>query len=141
VLDVNARGPFLLSRAVLGLLRQASGDRAIVNVASVAGQTGGIATSLHYAASKGALLAMTRSLARLLAGEGIRVNAVCPGPVETAIFDDLAPEARDRLAAGVPLGRFGTPDEVGHTIAFLATSRAGFATGASYDVNGGLLMD
>jgi 3-oxoacyl-[acyl-carrier protein] reductase len=141
VLEVNARGPFLLTQAFVPLMRAADGDRAIVNVASVAGQTGGVATSLHYAASKGALLAMTRSLARLLAPERIRANAVCPGPVTTPIFDDLAQEARDRLAAGLPLQRFGEPDEVGHVVALLASDRSTFTTGASYDVNGGLLMD
>jgi 3-oxoacyl-[acyl-carrier protein] reductase len=141
VLQTNLRGTFLLLQGAIPILRRADGDRAVVNLASVAGQTGGIATSIHYAASKGGVLAMTRSFARLLAAEGIRVNAVAPGPVSTSMTDALDDERRADLAAGVPLGRFGTAEEVAHVVALLASPEAGFTTGATYDVNGGLLVD
>jgi 3-oxoacyl-[acyl-carrier protein] reductase len=141
VLETNLRGTFRLLQQVVPLLRAAAGDRNIVNLASVAGQTGGIATSIHYAASKGGVLAMTRSFARLLAPEGIRVNAVAPGPIRTAMTDALDDERRASLASGVPLRRFGTVAEVAAAIVLLASPEAGFTTGATYDVNGGLLID
>jgi len=141
VMETNVRGLFLLTAAVVPLLRLSEGDRAIVNVASIAGQIGGLTTSVHYAASKGAVLAMTRSFARLLAADGIRVNAVSPGPIDTRIIGRLASDKREALARGVPLGRIGAPEDVAHAIALLASPHAAFTTGATYDVNGGLLMD
>jgi 3-oxoacyl-[acyl-carrier protein] reductase len=141
VLETNARGTFLVLRGALGLLRAASGDRSVVNVSSVAGQIGGVATSVHYAASKAAILAITRSYARLLAPEGIRVNAVAPGPVDSGITARLSAEARRGLAAATPLGRFGSAEEVASVIALLASPAASFTTGATYDVNGGVRID
>jgi NAD(P)-dependent dehydrogenase (short-subunit alcohol dehydrogenase family) len=139
VLETNARGTFLLTRAALPLLRAgAPEDRSIVNLSSIAGEIGAAQTGMHYAASKGAILALTRSFARKLAPEGIRVNAVCPGPVTTKITDQLTAEGREALESGVPLGRFGTSDEVAWVVANLASERASFVTGATYDVNGGV---
>lgn len=144
VLETNARGTFLLTRAMLGLLRApADGgtDRSVVNLSSIAGQVGGITTGVHYAASKAAVLAITRSFARLLADDGIRVNAVSPGPVTSSITEKMTAHAREALTRNVPVGRFGTPEEVAWVVAGLASSRAGFVTGATYDVNGGLRID
>jgi 3-oxoacyl-[acyl-carrier protein] reductase len=141
VLETNARGTFLALRGALPLLRAAAGDRSIVNISSVAGELGGVATSVHYAASKGAILALTRSYARLLAAEGIRVNAVAPGPVRSGITSQLSEAAEAGLRGGTPLGRFGEPHEVAATIALLASPAAGFTTGATYDVNGGVRID
>jgi 3-oxoacyl-[acyl-carrier protein] reductase len=141
VFATNARGTFLMLRGALPLLRKAAGDRSIVNISSVAGELGGVTTSVHYAASKGAILALTRSYARLLAEEGIRVNAVAPGPVHSGITDKLGSERAAGLAGATPLGRFGAPEEVAATIALLASPAAGFTTGATYDVNGGVRID
>lgn len=141
VLETNARGTFLLTRGALPLLRAADGDRSVVNISSIAGQVGALQTGMHYAASKGALLAITRSFARLLAGEGIRVNAVTPGPVASAITDQLQGEGREKLAGSIPLGAFGEPQDVAWIIASLASERARFITGATYDVNGGVRID
>ena len=142
-LETNARGTFLISRGALGLLRVSvySGrDASIDNVSSISGQIGGVTTSFAYAASKGAILALTRSFARQVAAEGIRVNAVAPGPIDTPITEQLADNERIRLAANVPLGRFGTAEEVAEMCVFLGSPSSGFTTGATFDVNGGLLM-
>lgn len=141
VLETNARGTFLLTRAALPLLRAADGDRSVINIASIAGQVGALQTGIHYAASKGAILAITRSFARHLAAEGIRVNAVTPGPVASAITDQLQGEGRAKLESGIPLGAFGQPEDVAWVIASLASERARFITGATYDVNGGVRID
>ncbi|GAB3597933.1 SDR family NAD(P)-dependent oxidoreductase [Microbacterium tumbae] len=141
VMETNARGTFLLTRASLPLLRAADGDRSVVNLSSIAGQVGALQTGMHYAASKGAILALTRSFARHLAPEGIRVNAVTPGPVASAITDQLQGENRARLASSIPLGDFGQPADVAWIIAALASDRARFITGATYDVNGGVRID
>jgi len=141
VMATNARGTFLMCRGALPLLRAAEGDRAIVNVSSVAGQLGGLLTSVHYAASKAAILAITRSLARLLAPEGIRVNAVTPGAIASGITDQLDDERLAALTAGAPLGRVGRAEEVADTIALLAGPASSYTTGATYDVNGGTRID
>ena len=141
VLETNARGTFLLTRAALPLLRAADGDRSVINIASIAGQVGALQTGIHYAASKGAILSITRSFARHLAAEGIRVNAVTPGPVASAITDQLQGEGRAKLESGIPLGAFGQPEDVAWIIASLASERARFITGATYDVNGGVRID
>ena len=139
VMETNARGTFLLSRASLALLRAAAGsDRAIINISSIAGQVGGVTTAMHYAASKGAILAITRTFARHLAGERIRVNAVAPGPITSVITDQLSHADHSSLSDKIPLGRFGTPAEGAWIIASLASPRASFVTGATYDVNGGV---
>ncbi|MFK4762202.1 SDR family NAD(P)-dependent oxidoreductase [Microbacterium sp. ZW T5_45] len=141
VLETNARGTFLLTRAALPLLRAAQGDRSVVNISSIAGQVGALQTGIHYAASKGAILAITRSFARHLAGEGIRVNAVTPGPVASAITDQLQGAGREKLESGIPLGAFGQPADVAWIISALASERSRFITGATYDVNGGVRID
>lgn len=146
VMETNGRGTFLMSRGSLPLLRAAQqnapdADRVIINLSSIAGQVGAIKTGLHYAASKGAILAITRSFARLLAGERIRVNAVTPGPVVSGITDNLSDEARAALEDSIPLGRFGQPEDVAWVIASLAAPQARFITGVTYDANGGVRID
>lgn len=140
-LETNARGTFLISRGSLPLLRAATGDRVIVNVSSIAGQIGSVTTGMHYAASKAAILAITRSFARALSAEGIRVNAVTPGPIASNITDKLTPDTRESLAGIVPLGRFGTSQEVAWIISAVVSPQASFVTGATYDVNGGVRID
>jgi 3-oxoacyl-[acyl-carrier protein] reductase len=141
VLETNARGTFLMIRSALPLLRAAQGDRAIVNVSSIAGQIGSVTTGVHYAASKAAILAITRSFARILAPERIRVNAVTPGPIQSATTARLSAEAWAGLDRAVPLGGFGRPEDVAPTIVLLASADSAYTTGATYDVNGGFRID
>lgn len=141
ILAINFTAAFRVTRALLPALR-ASGCGSIVNIASelsLVGQTGYSA----YSASKGALLAWSRALAVELAGERIRVNAVCPGPVDTAMLADefaTAPDpgrARREEIAGIPSGRLGAPAEIAAVIAFLAGDAAAYVTGAAWSVDGG----
>ena len=137
ILGVNLKGPFLCARAAAPHLE----GGAIVNVASVAGRSSSLAMGCHYTASKAGLLGLTRHLARELAPRRIRVNAVCPGPIETALLDRGMDEAaKQRTLASVPLGRLGQPDDIARAIVFLASDDAGFITGAALDANGGVFM-
>lgn len=132
VMGVNAGGAFLtVKHAVRKML--ANGG-AIVNVSSVWGVSGGSCESV-YSASKGALIAFTKALARELAPSGITVNCVAPGVIDTAMNGRLNAEERGALAGEIPLGRFGTPEEVAEAVYFLATAR--YITGQTLGVDGG----
>jgi NAD(P)-dependent dehydrogenase (short-subunit alcohol dehydrogenase family) len=137
VFAVNARGTFLCCKHAIPAM-QARGGGAIVNVASVAALVG-LRARAAYCASKGAVVALTRALAVDHVGDGIRVNAVCPGTVDTPWVQRLveqAGESLDALRARQPMGRLGTPEEVADAIVYLAT--ASFATGTILTVDGGL---
>lgn len=141
VLAVNLKGTFLcVQRAVEGMSR--SGEGRIVTIASDTGKRGGgrIATS-HYAASKGGVIAFTRSVARELAGGSIRINCICPGPTDTPMHAPLSPELREQVARGIPLGRFGRPEEIAAAVIFLVSDAASYIYGETLSVDGGVLMD
>ena len=117
------------------------GGGAIVNVASLAGRSSSPLQGCHYSASKAGLLGLTRHLARELGPRHIRVNAVCPGPIMTDMLTrTTSKEQIADLAAQVPVGRAGTPDDIAGVIAFLASDDAGYINGASLDANGGIFM-
>lgn len=109
----------------------------IVNIASDAAKTGGVVDCAHYAASKAAIVSLTKSLAREFAPFGIRVNAVSPGLITTPMADTFLAHS----GVSVPLGRLGTPEDVGEAVVFLASQKAAYITGEILDVNGGRYMD
>jgi NAD(P)-dependent dehydrogenase (short-subunit alcohol dehydrogenase family) len=138
-LAVNLTGAFICSKAVLPAMKARRYGK-IVNVASLAGESGGIKAGADYAASKGGMLSLTRKLALEVAAFGINVNAIAPGTTRTPMIDALSPEDRAELAARIPLGRLAEPEDIAHAACFLAGDEASFITGATLDVNGGLLM-
>jgi NAD(P)-dependent dehydrogenase (short-subunit alcohol dehydrogenase family) len=139
VMDVNMRGTLYMTQAVVPAMRaQRSGS--IVNMGSVAAQRGGgAAGGSHYAAAKAAILGYTKAAARELAGDRIRVNAVCPGYIDTDITDGaLAPERMGSIVkTSVPMGRAGHVQEVAGCVLFLASDLSSYVTGSEIDVNGG----
>ncbi|MDE1163163.1 MAG: SDR family oxidoreductase [Acidobacteriaceae bacterium] len=138
VLNLNLKSIFASTQAALPLM---SDGGAIVNVASQAGRDGGGPGGIAYGASKGALMAMTRGLAKELGGRKIRVNAVCPGMIATKFHDDFTkPEVRERVAGMTPLGRQGDASEVADLVTYLASSEASFVNGTNVDINGGILF-
>lgn len=140
VMSVNATGAFLATREAIDVMAQSTGGRGgvIVNVSSMAASLGGANEFVDYAASKGALESMTLGLARELAPEGIRVNAIRPGLILTEIHASAGDAARaERLASTVPMGRAGTADEVARVIIWLMSDDASYVTGAIIPVSGG----
>jgi NAD(P)-dependent dehydrogenase (short-subunit alcohol dehydrogenase family) len=140
VLAVNVAGPFLCAREAVRRLSTALGGRggAIVNISSLAGRRGGAGEWVHYAASKGAINTFTVGLAAEVAGEGIRVNAVAPGLIETGFHAASgAPDRLARIAPSIPMGRAGTPDEVAEVVLWLLSPAASYVTGAIIDTGGG----
>ncbi len=139
VMAVNVRGTFLGCQ-VFGAHFRDQGHGRIVNLASLAGQNGGTATGAHYAASKGAITTLTKVFARDLAAGGVTVNAIAPGPLDTPmVHRTVPPERMAALRAGIPVGGIGDPRFVAALVVQLASAEAGFATGATWDVNGGLV--
>lgn len=137
MVDVNMKGPFLCAQAVIPSMK-ARRQGAIVNMTSLAAKTGGLAAGPPYAAAKAGVLTLTIGLARALAPHQIRVNAIAPGVIDTAMTS--APE-HDQLKASIPLGGAGQPEDVAHCALFLASDDARHITGETIDVNGGLYMD
>jgi len=138
VLATNLRGAFLCARQALRSMIAGHWGR-IVNVVSPAGLVGKDGAA-NYAASKGGLLSMGKSLAREVARYGITVNAVCPGLVDTQLIAGMRAEVRAQFLRQIPVNRFGTPEEVADAIAFLVSDRARYITGTTLTVDGGLTM-
>ncbi len=140
VVAVNMKGTFLCSQAVLPSMRAAGWGR-IVNLSSTAGKNVSTVGGAHYTAAKAGILGFTRHLAKEVASDGITVNAVCPGLFDTEMVrSTITSERLDAYAKGFPIRRLGRPEEVAELIAFLASNRAAYITGAAFDINGGDLM-
>ena len=140
VVGLNLRSVFLGCQ-VLGAYMAETGYGRIINMASLAGQNGGTATGAHYAASKGGIVTLTKIFAKEFAARGVTVNASAPGPIESAAVRAAIPAERlPGLLANIPVQRLGDADFLGDLIVQLARPEAYFATGATWDVNGGLFM-
>ena len=138
VLDVDLTAPFRLARAALrGMLRRRAGR--IIAIGSIVGATGNPGQA-NYAAAKAGLAGMTRALAQEVASRGITVNLIAPGFVATAMTDALPDAQREKLAAAIPLGRLGRPADIAAAAVYLAADEAGWITGATLHVNGGMAM-
>ena len=137
VIAVNLKGTFLCSKAVLSHMQDAGWGR-IINISSTAGKSVSTVGGAHYTASKAGVLGFTRHLAREVASDGITVNAVCPGLIDTEMVRTAIDKERTRAyAESFPIQRLGKPEEVAELVAFLASAAAGFITGQTLSVSGG----
>ena len=138
VLDVDLAAPFRLSRAALKFMLRRKAGR-IINIGSVVGSTGNPGQA-NYAAAKAGLVGLTKSLAQEVASRGITVNLVAPGFIETPMTDALSDAQRAALADKIPLGRLGLPADIAASVVYLASEEAGWMTGTTLHVNGGMVM-
>ncbi|KVN27920.1 beta-ketoacyl-ACP reductase [Burkholderia pyrrocinia] len=138
VIDTNLKSVFRLSRAVLRPMMKARGGR-IINITSVVGSAGNPGQA-NYAAAKAGVAGMTRALAREIGSRGITVNCVAPGFIDTDMTKTLPEEQQVALKTQIPLGRLGSPEDIAHAVAFLASPQAGYITGTTLHVNGGMYM-
>jgi 3-oxoacyl-[acyl-carrier protein] reductase len=139
ILDTNLTSVFRLSRAVLRPMMKARFGR-IISIASVVGSSGN-AGQTNYAAAKAGMIGFSKSLAQEVGSRGITVNCVAPGFIDTDMTKALPEAARTRLLERIPLGKLGLPDDIAHAVAYLASDGAGYVTGATLHVNGGMYMD
>ena len=138
VLSINLKGSFLCTQqAVKQMMKQKSGS--IVNIASIVGLMGN-AGQANYSASKAGLIGLTKTTAREVASRGIRVNAIAPGFIDTAMTQVLDEKVRERLIEQIPLARLGLPEDIANCVSFLVSDRAGYVTGQVFSFNCGMLM-
>lgn len=142
VFALNVKSAFFAAQAVIPKMLE-KGAGVIINVSSIAGRNGGALGSIHYSAAKGAMTTMNKGLAKEFANQGIRVNGVSPGVIDTPFHETFStPEAMANFANNIiPMGRVGTSREVAHVIAFLASDAASYLCGEMIEINGGMLMD
>ncbi len=140
VMDVNLKGAFNCAKAVVGIMKKQRYGK-IVNISSIAGKIGDLASAPCYGASKAGMTCLAKSLARELASYNINVNVVAPHAIETDMSKEWSEEKRKSIIADIPLARLGEPEDVAEAVAFLVSDKAKFITGEVLDVNGGCLMD
>lgn len=140
ITQVNQRGTFQACQ-IIGKYMAEQGYGRIINMASLAGQNGGTATGAHYAASKGAIVTLTKIFAKEFAAKGVTVNAVAPGPMESPIVHSVVPDEKiEQFIQNIPVKALGSMEFIAETCALLASPNAHFVTGATWDINGGLFM-
>ncbi len=141
VMDLNAKSAFFAAQAAIPKMLEKGGG-SIINVTSIAGRNGGAPGSIHYSSAKAAMLTMTKGLAKEYATQGIRVNAVSPGVIDTPYHETFtARDVWNNMSNMIPMGRVGRSDEVASVVAFLASDAASYLCGETIEINGGLLMD
>lgn len=139
VMDINLKGIiFMIKYTLPAILRSPAGR--VISISSNAGRGGGIGSGIAYSASKAAILGVMRSLARKYAHSGTTFNVVAPGPTSSDIVKGYTEEEFAKVTASIPVGRFGTPEEIASAVVYFASEAAGFATGATLDVNGGIYI-
>lgn len=139
ILAVNLNGTFFFSQSVLGQMKK-QGTGRIINISSFGGQAGPLTSGAHYCVSKAGQLVLTKTFARSVADQGITVNSIAPAAIETPEMGKIDPMKLEKMKENIPVKRFGTADEVAKLVSFLASKKAGYITGATIDINGGLLM-
>jgi 3-oxoacyl-[acyl-carrier protein] reductase len=137
VLDVNLKGTFLCSREIIPLFKE-KGRGKVINIASLAGQVGGILAGANYATSKAGVICFTKSLAKELAPFGVNVNCIAPGVIDTEMTEAFP---REELKKSIPLGTLGEPQDIANAVLFFASEESKYITGETLNVNGGVLMD
>ena len=140
IMDINLRGTVMMTQGALGMMESGA---SIICIASIAGQRGGgLMGGAHYAASKGAVLSLVKSVAREISPDGIRINAVNPGVIMSSMTRDFYDDVQTaRVLPQIPIGRFGAPQDVANTCLFLASDLSSYMTGSAVDVNGGMHMN
>ncbi len=138
ITDINLTGVFNCSRAAVKHMLSAKNGR-IINISSMWGQTGG-ACEVAYSASKAGVIGLTKALAKELAPSGITVNCICPGVIDTPMMSGFSDEDRSLIAEDIPVGRFGTPEEVANAVVFLSSENSSYITGQIIGVNGGSVI-
>ncbi|KEF38938.1 dehydrogenase of unknown specificity, short-chain alcohol dehydrogenase like [Schinkia azotoformans MEV2011] len=139
IIDVNLKGTFFFSQSVIDVMKKQKWGR-IINMSSFGGQVGPLTSGAHYCASKAGQLALTKVFARSLSKDGITVNAVAPAAIRTPEMDRIEPGKLAKMVEGIPIGRVGEDLEVAELVLYLASESAGYITGSTFDINGGLLM-
>jgi 3-oxoacyl-[acyl-carrier protein] reductase len=137
VLDINLKGTFLCSREIIPLFKE-KGSGKVINIASLAGQVGGILAGANYATSKAGVICFTKSLAKELAPFGVNVNCIAPGVIDTEMTEAFP---REEMKKTIPLGTLGEPQDVANAVLFFASEESKYITGETLNVNGGILMD
>ena len=137
VMDINLKSTYLCSREAIAIMKEKRSGK-IINVSSVAGRMGGIATGINYATSKGGIITLTMSLAKICGTYNINVNCVAPGTIDSEMTKTWNNDKKQDILRNIPLGRFGTSEDVANVITFLASEKSNYMSGAVVDVNGGL---
>jgi 3-oxoacyl-[acyl-carrier protein] reductase len=136
VMDINLKGTYLCCREAVFIMREKKYGK-IINLSSIAGRMGGIVTGVHYASSKGAIITLTKSFAKLFGTYNININCLAPGTIESEMTRKWDNSWKKNILKDIPLGRFGTPLDVANAIVFMASEKSDFLNGAIIDLNGG----
>jgi NAD(P)-dependent dehydrogenase (short-subunit alcohol dehydrogenase family) len=139
LMNVNAKSQYFLCQAVCRVMKPQGGGR-IINIASTGGRVGSVLNASIYSGTKGAIVMFSKSIAREVAADGILVNCIAPGTLDTDLMRNLSPDEVKVITDRIPLKRLGQPEEVARLVAFMASDAFGYATGATYDINGGWIM-